>query len=98
MTLNFLRSSVKLHRTAFQSALHCLLIDDSLPALLWISAENYMMAHKILNNLLCDFSVYSTGKKHQTSRATALVIGNESSVQHNIFMPVKVFGKDFHLY
>ena len=51
------------------------------------------MAHKILKNLLCDFRVYSTDKKHQNLRATALVIGNESSVQHNIFMPVRVFGK-----
>jgi len=56
------------------------------------------MAHKILNNLLCDFSVHSTDKKHQNLRATVIFIGNESSVQRNIFMPVKVFGKDFHLY
>ena len=56
------------------------------------------MAHKILSNLLCDFPVYSTGKKHQTLRATALVIGKECRVQHNIFMPLKVFGKDIHLY
>ena len=42
--------------------------------------------------------VYSTDKKHQYLRATAIVIGNESSVQGNIFMPVKVFGKNFHLY
>ena len=56
------------------------------------------MAHKILNNLLCAFPVYSTGKKYQTLRDTTLVIGNESSVHHNVFMSVKVFGKDFHLH
>ena len=52
--------------------------------------ENYKMAHKILKNLFFDLPVYSTGKKHEALLVTALVIGNESSVQHNILMPVKV--------
>ena len=98
MTLNFPRNLVKLHRTAFQNSLHSLLLADSLTALLWVSVGNYKLTHKILSNFLGDFPVYSTGKKHHTLRATALVIGNKSSVQRNIFMPVKLFGKDFHLY
>jgi hypothetical protein len=56
--------------------------------------ENYKTAHEMLNNLVYDLKLNSTDRKCQPLRAKAVVIRNASSVQHNIFMPVKVVGKD----